>query len=217
MQATIHMMTAFVAYKVKSQNHSLVVARINEHHHRYGIKINSDDVLYLIIHFGLAPVPWINRFGYRKLEPFEVNAIWVLWRENACRMGVKYVPETLEQAMEWRKNFEKTFRWREDANEIMATAMLDQVLYPIPRSLKNFVVRIFVSIIDWDIVYYCQLEKLHPSPLIREVAHDFFRLCGWLIREFGLPRLSPYQRSPSEANDEVSADLIFLPHHHSSR
>jgi hypothetical protein len=44
-------------------------------HHRYGIKINSDDVLYLIIHFGRAPVPWINRFGYRKLEPFEVHAM----------------------------------------------------------------------------------------------------------------------------------------------
>lgn len=44
-------------------------------HHRYGIKINSDDVLYLVIHFGLAPVSWINRFGYRKLEPFEVQAM----------------------------------------------------------------------------------------------------------------------------------------------
>lgn len=52
-------------------NHSLTPPQ----HHRYGIKINSDDVLYLIIHFGLAPVPWINKFGYRKLEPFEVQAM----------------------------------------------------------------------------------------------------------------------------------------------
>lgn len=28
---------------------------------------------------------------------------WVLWRELACRMGVKYIPRDLEQAMEWRK------------------------------------------------------------------------------------------------------------------
>lgn len=27
---------------------------------------------------------------------------WVLWREIACRMGVKYIPKTLEQALEWR-------------------------------------------------------------------------------------------------------------------
>ncbi|KAK4506525.1 hypothetical protein PRZ48_000257 [Zasmidium cellare] len=75
MQATVHLMTGLMAYPIKSRNSSLVIARINEHHHRYGIKINSDDVLYLVIHFGLAPVPWINRFGYRKLEPFEVEAL----------------------------------------------------------------------------------------------------------------------------------------------
>jgi hypothetical protein len=47
----------------------------HEQHHRYGTKINSDDVLYLIIHFGFAPVSWINRFGYRQLEAFEVHAM----------------------------------------------------------------------------------------------------------------------------------------------
>lgn len=31
LQATVHMMTAFVAYKVKSPLHSLIIARINEH------------------------------------------------------------------------------------------------------------------------------------------------------------------------------------------
>lgn len=31
MQATIHLMTGMVAYKIKSRNQSLVVARINEH------------------------------------------------------------------------------------------------------------------------------------------------------------------------------------------
>jgi hypothetical protein len=50
-----------------------------------------------------------------------------------------------------------------------------------------------------------ELEKLHPSLFIREVVFDIFRLCGWLIREFGLPRLSPYQRSPPEPNKEVSS------------
>lgn len=84
-------------------------------------------------------------------------------------MGVKYIPKTLEQANEWRRvcldsqqtfacrdrtklqqNFERTFRWREDANEIMASAMLDQVLYPIPGPLKGFVAQVFASIVDWD-------------------------------------------------------------------
>lgn len=48
------------------------------------------------------------------------------------------------------KKFENTFRWRQDSNELMATAMLSQVLYPIPSLLKGFVARVFVSIVDWD-------------------------------------------------------------------
>ncbi len=81
-------------------------------------------------------------------------------------MGVKYIPKTLEQARQWRRvsnptlsgpdvakdgqNFENTFRWREDANEVMAMAMLNQVLYPVPGPLKGFVAQVFVSIVDWD-------------------------------------------------------------------
>ncbi|KAK5045932.1 hypothetical protein LTR84_008718 [Exophiala bonariae] len=206
MQATIHLMTGMVAHKVKSRNHSLIIARINEHHHRYGMKINSDDVLYLMILFGLAPIPWINRFGYRKLEPFEEHAIWTLWREVACRMGIKYIPRTLEQAKEWRRQFERTLRWREDANEVMASAMLDQVLYPIPGPLKGFVAQVFVSIVDWD-----KLEQLAPNSYIREIVFDIFRVCGWLIREFGFLRISAYQRSPPEANRYVKMTLPHTP------
>jgi len=58
-----------------------------------------------------------------------------------------------ESLCEWankKQNFEKTFRWREDANETMAMAMLNQVLYPVPGPLKNLVARVFVSIVDWD-------------------------------------------------------------------
>lgn len=38
--------------------------------------------------------------------------------------------------------------------------------------------------------------------MIRSIAYDFFRLCAFLIREFGLPRLSPYQRSPQESGPD---------------
>jgi hypothetical protein len=49
-----------------------------------------------------------------------------------------------------------------------------------------------------------EMEKYKPSTVTREIVYDVFRLCGWLIREFGLPRLSPYQRSPDAPNKDVS-------------
>jgi hypothetical protein len=63
------------------------------------------------------------------------------------------------------QNFEQTFRWREDANEKMADAMLDQVLYPVPRPLKGLVQHVFASIVDWDIVYFC--SKPHANHSMR--------------------------------------------------
>ncbi|KAH9823627.1 Glutathione S-transferase [Teratosphaeria destructans] len=222
MQATVYLIGALPAYPLKSKNSGLVISRINEHHHRYGIKINSDDILYLVIHFGVAPIPWINKFGYRKLEPFEVHAIWILWREIGVRMGVRYMPQTYEQACEWRKNFESIHRWIDPANHIMAMAMLSQVLYPVPRALRGLVAHVFASIVDWD-----KLDNLHPSAVTREVkcicipslfqdsltrsqiVYDICRFAGWLIREFGLPRLSPYVRAPPEAKE--NGNMVF-PH-----
>lgn len=84
-------------------------------------------------------------------------------------MGLKYIPRDLDQALEWKKNFEKTFRWREDANEVMALAMLNQVLYPIPGPLKSFVAQVFVSIVDWD-------SKSHDCPS-SEAADKIYFSC----------------------------------------
>ncbi|KAJ5051705.1 uncharacterized protein L3040_001478 [Drepanopeziza brunnea f. sp. 'multigermtubi'] len=178
----------------------LIISRINEHHHRYGKWINSDDVLYLIIHFAMAPVSWINKFGYRSLEGFEVDALRILWRELGCRMGVKCIPETLDQAKEWRTKFEETSRWRADTNQTAGMALMNQIMWSVPSMLKPLTRKILVSILDWDVVHFCQFEKLGRSLTLRSTAFSFFRLCGFCIREFGAPRYGPYKRVPDGPN-----------------
>jgi hypothetical protein len=81
--------------------------------------------------------------------------------------------------------------------------MMNQILYPIPTLLLPFARKLVVSILDSDIVYFNQMEKLGPSPLIRGITFNFFRLCGFFIREFGWPRLSPYKRSPETPNSKT--------------
>jgi len=39
LQATIHLTSAMVAHKIKSPVQSLVMSRINEHHHQYGTEM----------------------------------------------------------------------------------------------------------------------------------------------------------------------------------
>ena len=46
-QDTVCLMTAMMAQPLGSEFSSLVLARINEHHTKYGDRINSDTVLWL--------------------------------------------------------------------------------------------------------------------------------------------------------------------------
>lgn len=50
-----------------------------------------------------GPTHWINRGGWRKMEPFEVHAQWVLWRELSVRMGCKWVPTYLYELQHFRE------------------------------------------------------------------------------------------------------------------
>ena len=49
-----------------------------------------------------GPVQWINLLGWRQLEPFEVQAMFVLWRELSVMLGCKWVPHTLKELQEFR-------------------------------------------------------------------------------------------------------------------
>jgi hypothetical protein len=74
-------------------------------------------------------------------------------RSSRLSSGARYVVRTwmaVSGLADKAQNFETTFRWREDANELMATAMLDQILYPIPKPFKGLVAQIFTSLIDYD-------------------------------------------------------------------
>lgn len=74
-------------------------------------------------------------------------------------------------------------------------AMLNEIIYSAPSFLKPLLRKIVVSILDWDIVYLCQMDKLGPSYLLGSLMYKLFSLAGWLINNFGLPRLTPYKRT----------------------
>ena len=81
--------------------------------------------------------------------------------------------------------------------------MMNEIIYSVPSLLKPFARKLILSILDEDIVYFCQMEKLGPSPMLRSFTFGLFRLCAWFIRNFGTPRLSPYKRAPDAPNKNV--------------
>ncbi len=113
-----------------SKEHAITMARINEHHSLYGSVINSDTVLWLSWYVGppldltrnvdteqmprcrmwmLGPVQWINLIGWRKLQDFEIHAMFIYWREMSVMMGCKWVPYTLAELEDFRKVWLRPF------------------------------------------------------------------------------------------------------------
>lgn len=78
-------------------------------------------------------------------------------------------------------------------------AMLNEIVYTCPSLFKPLLRKVVVSILDWDIVFYCRMDKLGRSSLLRFLMFRVFDLCGWFILHFGLPRLSPYKRTFEES------------------
>ena len=50
----------------------------------------------------LGPIQWINLIGWRKLQDFEVHAMFIYWRELSVMMGCKWVPDTLIELEDFR-------------------------------------------------------------------------------------------------------------------
>lgn len=123
-QDTVCLMTQMQVQPLHSREHALSVARINEHHSVYGGVINSDTVLWLSWYVNLpldpipivaadplsccrmwmrGPVQWINLIGWRKLQYFEVHAMFIYWREMSVMLGCKWVPNTLTELEDFRQ------------------------------------------------------------------------------------------------------------------
>lgn len=65
--------------------------------------------------------------------------------------------------------------------------MMNKIIYSVPSILKPFTRNLIVSMLDRDIVHFCNMEKLGRDRTLRAIAHDLIGVCGWRIRNFGLP------------------------------
>lgn len=91
----------------------IAIERLNEIHGKY--QILNGDYLYTLSLFIIQPVKWVNRYGWRKLDPLEENvsmhimhmiihhsphrlmqAIYRIWYDIGKEMKIKDIPESLD-------------------------------------------------------------------------------------------------------------------------
>ncbi|MDF0529069.1 oxygenase MpaB family protein [Tsukamurella sp. 8F] len=70
------------------------IRRINQMHHMY--EISNDDMRYVLATFVVIPVRWIERYGWRALEPDEVVAAVRYYEALGRRMGIREIPHSYD-------------------------------------------------------------------------------------------------------------------------
>ncbi|OTA81806.1 hypothetical protein M434DRAFT_401234 [Hypoxylon sp. CO27-5] len=177
------------------------MARLNWMHGRYASRIVRTDYVHTLALFVLEPARWIDRYDWRALTRLEKVAYFVYWRELARRMGFdNLMPETLEALEEWKQDYEAKHMYFIPENRMVAEATVDLFLRSVPRFLHGFMRTLFVSFIDEKPVRDA-LGFPDPPFWASALTAGFFRLRGFVLRYFFLPRPAPMDPLPPPAKD----------------
>ncbi|KAH8900243.1 hypothetical protein GQ53DRAFT_869641 [Thozetella sp. PMI_491] len=175
----------FLAGDLDSERGRLAMAKLNWMHRRY--QILDTDYVHTLALFVLEPQRWIEKYEWRSMTYLEKVAHFLYWREIGHRMGFGGIPETLEELMKWKAEYEKTHLYFVESNKIVTDATVNLFLRSIPKVLRGFIKTLFVSFIDEKEV---RVAIGYPDPPAWAVflTSGFFRLRGLVIRHFFLPR-----------------------------
>ncbi|KAI1473172.1 uncharacterized protein F4812DRAFT_411834 [Daldinia caldariorum] len=176
---------------IDSERGRRAMARLNWIHGLYAKHIVDSDYVHTLGLFVLEPARWIDRYDWRPLTRLEKVAYFVYWRELARRMGFgDLVPETLEDLVEWQEQYEAEHMHYIPENHMVAAATVDLFMRTIPSFLRGFVGALFLSFIDEKPVRDA-LGFPDPSWWATALTTGFFRLRGFALRHFFLPRMAP--------------------------
>lgn len=93
------------------------IARMNAMHGRFPIA--NEDMLYVLSTFICEPIRWLDRFGRRPMTETEQRAMFLYYRGLGERMGIKDIPESLDELLRWNSAYEAAnFRYAESNRRI---------------------------------------------------------------------------------------------------
>ncbi|MFC4604744.1 oxygenase MpaB family protein [Rhodococcus kronopolitis] len=90
---------------------------VNRMHGRY--EIDNADMLYVLCTFIYEPLDWIDRYGWRPLNPHERLACFHFYRQVGIRMGIRDIPDDFQALYRFKTDFEREhFRYTDDNHAI---------------------------------------------------------------------------------------------------
>jgi hypothetical protein len=122
------------------------VQRLNRIHGHYDIP--NDEFQYVLSTTIVGPVEWIREYGWRDLEPVELQAIANLTTRFGELMGIKDLPRTYDGYRALLRDYEAEHFEFTGANRRVTEATLRVARDIAPWPLKPFARRVTVALMD---------------------------------------------------------------------
>jgi hypothetical protein len=129
-----------------SERGRAALARMNAIHGRFTIA--NDDFLYVLSTFVFEPIRFNARFGWRRMTEKEQTALFHFWRAVGARMGIRDIPERLEDFQRYSEDYEaRRYRFTE-ANRAVGAATVELFAGWFPRPLRPLVRQAIYALLD---------------------------------------------------------------------
>lgn len=167
------------------------IRRMNQQHGRF--QIAAEDLRYVLSTFVLEPIRWMDRFGWRPMDPVEKQAQFVFWREVARRMNIPDVPLDLAALEAFNQAYEAEHFHYAPSNHRVAQPVREMFVgWLLPGPLR-FLGRPFVhALMDDRLLAACGFPPVSPS--WRAIVEAGIRLRARALRRLP-PRRRPLLRT----------------------
>ncbi|KAG7092727.1 hypothetical protein E1B28_009056 [Marasmius oreades] len=137
------------------------------------------------------PVRWAAKYGWRSFSPLEVHVSFLFWVEIGKRMGIKDIPNSVEEFQHWEKDYEDNYMVPARTNVETGMWTVDGFfLVPEAFGIKNLFRKGFFTITE-DRIRVAMMQPEQPK-WIFTLFDSALRFMACYARYLRLPATSAY-------------------------
>lgn len=189
---TAILMAEMLEHGIDSERGHESVRNINRMHGMYDI--SNDDMLYVLSTFIYDPIDWIDRYGWRRLDPVERLAAYHYYVEIGRHMGIRDIPADYAAFARFKLEYERDrFRYA-PSNNAIGRYTRDLYCSWFPAPLRPLVAQGVYAMLDQQMADAFGFPT--GSPRLRALLEAGLRARGAVVRRLPRRRTSRTTRDP---------------------
>lgn len=208
---TVCLLAELQTFGLFSQRGSTAISRINFLHSIYSTSISQDDMLFTLSLFIFEPLRLIDEFEWRTSTELEKHSRFVLWSHIGQKMGIKHIPKTPEELVDWLKVYKSKSVVFDQSNVSLGEATINLFTKPYPNFLKPFLRKSIIYFLPEDIREAFGWSNEIPSYIFKLIP-IVFKLRAFLLLHFTLPRKTSFDfglRNPKLKTSSIDHQTTF--------